>query len=427
MRRYAYIICFLLVLVTPFVLRLVLVKGSTPGTATGGDALTLVVVSPHNDDIRLEFSTAFSAWHLKKYGREVKLDFRTVGTSDVKRLIETTYREIKQRNGNALPTDEKLVRSGLDVVWGGGDYMFDRELKPLGVLRPIELDPKLMAEVFPQPTLAGVKLYDFAKDAAGKPLPPRWIGVCLSSFGIVYNPDIYRTLGLAEPATWNDLADPKLIGLISLADPQHSGSAAVAYMMVIQRAMADAETAFLDSHPDLKARPKAEWSKNAEYKEELAAGWKRGLRVLTQIAANTRYFADSSTIVPNDVGNGEAAAGVAIDFYGRVTQESLGSDRCRFVSPRAATAITPDPIAILYGTTGEKLTLANHLVEFLLTREAQLLWILNPGQKGGPSIRSLRRPPIRFDLYAANEIAPAGRTTPTRTRMPAASTSAASG
>ena len=42
---------------------------------------------------------------------------------------------------------------------------------------------------------------------------------------------------------------------------------------------------------------------------------------LLLIAANGRYFTDSAPQVPNDVGNGDAAAGIAIDFYGRVYQE----------------------------------------------------------------------------------------------------------
>ena len=78
----------------------------------------------------------------------------------------------------------------------------------------------------------------------------------------------------------------------------------------------------------------------------------------------------------------------------------MGSQRCRFVSPPAATAITPDPVAILAGVKGPQQELANHFVQFLLTPEAQRLWILKPGTPGGPLQRSLRRPPIRQDVYA---------------------------
>ena len=40
--------------------------------------------------------------------------------------------------------------------------------------------------------------------------------------------------------------------LLALADPAHSGSAAVEYQIIIQRSMADAENAFLERHPDYR-------------------------------------------------------------------------------------------------------------------------------------------------------------------------------
>src|SRR5687767_5231946 len=104
----------------------------------------------------------------------------------------------------------------------------------MNVLQPIRLEAAFLAEAFPQERIAGVKLYDAAKDKDGKPLPPYWVGVALSSFGIVYNPDVYKTINskkhhkapqLAEPKTWHDLTKPELSGLVALADPAHSGSA----------------------------------------------------------------------------------------------------------------------------------------------------------------------------------------------------------
>jgi ABC-type Fe3+ transport system substrate-binding protein len=392
MRRYLFIILFLVVLIAPFVLRL------TFGVAreksdTAASASRLVIVTPHNQDIRREYARAFDEWHRAKYGTGVTIDYRTPGgTNDIKRLLETTYRGFRDTETGKLPAD---VPADIDIVWGGGDYFFDVELNnQLGILQPLTIDPKLLAEVFPEPTLAGVKLYDVRKDKeTGQPLPPRWVGVCLSAFGIVYNPDVYDALGLPEPQRWQDLTHEKLAGMIALADPTHSGSAAVAYMMVIQRAMADAEEAFKKSGGTIS-------KDDSKYQQAIADGWKRGFSQLTLIAANARYFTDSASQVPNDVGNGEAAAGVAIDFYGRVYQETVGPRRCKFVAPVAATAITPDPVAVLYGVKGERRELANRFIEFLLTPEAQKLWILKPGTEGGPRLRSLRRPPVRRDVYA---------------------------
>ena len=114
---------------------------------------------------------------------------------------------------------------------------------------------------------------------------------------------------------WQDLSDPRLFRLIALADPAHSGSASIAYMMVLQRAMADAELELFQIHPELKSMPRAQLTRRTDYHDAIAVGWKRAMRDLVLIAANTRYFIDSSEVVPNDVSRGEAAAGMSIDFY----------------------------------------------------------------------------------------------------------------
>jgi ABC-type glycerol-3-phosphate transport system substrate-binding protein len=116
------------------------------------------------------------------------------------------------------------------------------------------------------------------------------------------------------------------------------------------------------------------------------------------MAANARYFGDSASRPCVDVGDAEAAAGVAIDFYARVFQDQIGKRRITYYAPRGATAITPDPIGVLYGTRGERELLANRFVEFLLSPEAQRLWNLDAGQS--PYVpRSLRRLPVRRDVY----------------------------
>lgn len=404
--KYLWIILFALVLAAPFAVRRALAPRSASAAAGGpasnsGAALRLVVVTPDNQDIRNEFARAFDLWHRRHYGAPVTLDFRVPGGStDVKRLLNTTfaaYRDAHGKLSGALPAD-------FDVAWGGGDYLFARELDP-GILQPIHLSPELLKEfraAFPKPTLAGVRLYDPATAPGGAPTP-RWIGVCLSSFGICYNPDVYRSIGLPAPSPqqgWRELTDPRLRGFVALADPSHSGSAAVAYQMVLQRAMADAETAFFEKQPASRKLSAIQLQKDPAYRAAIARGWKAGMGQLLKIAANARYFTDSSTLVPMDVSRGEAAAGMAIDFYARVTQESVGADRMQFIAPIGATAITPDPVGILAGAKSQQLELAERFVTFLLSREGQLLWILKAGVPGGPVDRSLRRPPIRFDLYA---------------------------
>lgn len=394
MRAYFYLFLFVVVLALPFAMHRALMRGH-PEQAAGAERL--VIITPHNQDIRREFNHAFSAWHQKRYGAPVELVFLSPGgTNDIRRQLENIYSGWRDKASGRLPEE---VPIDIDLVWGGGNYFYEVELGPLGILQPMPLEGALLGAVFPEPALAGVPLYDRSRDSQGRPTP-RWVGTCLSAFGIIYNPDLYQTLELAPPRTWGDLTDPKLAGLLALADPTHSGSAAVAYMMVIQRAMADEEERFLRVHPELEARTPAERAKEEGYRQALAAGWKRGMGQLVLIAANARYFSEQAQQPPNDVGNGQAAAGVAIDFYGRAFEESVGAGRCRVVLPPAATAITPDPVAVLHGVKGRRLELALHFVEFLLSREGQLLWILRPGEPLGPALRSLRRPPIRRALYA---------------------------
>lgn len=394
MKRIALLILFFIVLLTPFVLRALMVESAVREEAPV--AGRLVIVTPHNQDIRREFLRAFNQWHRERYGTVVNIEYLTPGgTNDIKRLLETTYRSYTK---DGVSPDDVPIE--IDIVWGGGDYFFQSQLHAeLGVLQPLAVDSQLLAEAFPSETLAGVKLREVTRDEQGNLLPPTWVGVCLSSFGIVYNPDAYASLSMQPPQQWSDLTDPRLADLVALADPTRSGSAAVTYMMVLQRAMADAEQAVFAADPALRGLSAQERAAHPVYSNAVAAGWKRGMGQLLLIAANARYFTDSANIVPRDVSTGDAAAGMAIDFYGRTFQEIVGAERIRFVSPPAATAITPDPVGILRGVKGHRRELANRFVTYLLTEPGQLLWITRPGAPGGPVERGLRRPPVRRDLY----------------------------
>ncbi len=318
MYRSVLVILFFAMLLMPVVLRRFLVHAEM--SATSGPRL--VIISPHNQDIRREFARAFDRWHREKYGTGVTIDFRTPGgTNDIERQLKSTYAAYRDKSGR-LPDN---VPADVDVVLGGGDFFFD-QLKNEGLLQPMHIDPALLKAAFPSAALAGVKLYDKNVDAQGLPAP-RWVGVCLSGFGIIYNPELYETLQMPPPKGWHDLTDPRLNGLIGLADPSHSASVGAAFMMVLQRAMADAEEDLFASEPRYVTMPAAQRATDAQYQSAIGRGWKRGMHDLTLIAANARYFVDSSEIVPTDVSRGEAAAGMAIDFYAHVTEHVVGPAR----------------------------------------------------------------------------------------------------
>ena len=111
-------------------------------------------------------------------------------------------------------TFKSLGTYKIDLIWGGGDYLFRNQLADF--LDPASLPDETMRFAFPNPTLNGIELYDTKRHA--------WYGTTLASFGICYNKDVCRIIGVNEPKTWNDLADTRWNGWLSLADPSRSSS-----------------------------------------------------------------------------------------------------------------------------------------------------------------------------------------------------------
>jgi hypothetical protein len=121
------------------------------------------------------------------------------------------------------------------------------------------------------------------------------------------------------------------------------------------------------------------------------------------MGANARYFTDSAGRVPLDVGLPDIAAGVAIDYYARSQAAAYDDDRLIFRPAADGPAIDADPIGILRGAPhGE---LARRFVQFVLSKAGQRLWSYRKGEPGGPVRHEIRRPPIRTDLYAPQELA----------------------
>ena len=278
-RRWLMPALFVAVLVTPFLFRWAV--GSAAATAApAAGAAPLVIITSHAEGIRREFADAFRAWHRARYGRDVAFDYIAYGSEDLRRYLK----DKNELYSDAHPTLD------VDLAWGGGDYLFDQQLKKDGVLQPITVDPAVMAAAFPNPTLNGLPLYDL------KSKPPYWVGTALSGFGITYNRDVLRYLGLPDPTTWADLADPRYASWVILADPTRSTSAKQAFMAIVERAMADA-----------KGRGES---------EDLH-GWARGMGLVRLIASNGRMFTDGSSTVPGLIASGDGAAGMTIDYYGK--------------------------------------------------------------------------------------------------------------
>jgi hypothetical protein len=111
---YVCLILFAVVVIAPLALRRG-VDANRSQHGPGGDVSRLVIVTPHNSDIRREFAEAFDRWHSEKYKQPVHIDYRVPGgANDIKRLLENTYRGYREKG-------PKVV-ADIHMVWGGGDF-----------------------------------------------------------------------------------------------------------------------------------------------------------------------------------------------------------------------------------------------------------------------------------------------------------------
>ena len=342
----------------------------------------LVIVSPHNQTIRRAFSQAFAAHMRAKRGINVYVDWRVPGgTSEVRRLLDGEF---------ATAAENRHAGTPLDLLFGGSSYDFDRQASD-GHLAPSRIfqdQPDLFQAAILPATHTGETYYH-----------PRglWLGACLSTMGIVANTDTCRRLGLPHPpAQWADLAVPRLSGRVALADPTKSGSVNKAFELIVQEQMQAAIGAL--------AAGEAGYTRDLEAAK--ASGWLRGIQIIQRIGANSRYFTESAVQIPLDVAQGNAAAGLCIDYYARTYSDlnlrADGSSRLVCTTPPRGTSVSVDGVAILRGAPHREL--AEEFVAFVLSKEGQRVWSLRPGQPGAPAT-ALRRLPVRRDLYTPQETA----------------------
>jgi ABC-type Fe3+ transport system substrate-binding protein len=400
MRRSLVILALLgAVVAVPFLLR-------PQRPAAGHFDETLVIVTPHNEAIRHEFEQGFRSWYRARTGREVFLDWRVLGGGgDITRYLQGefigSFRSLwtgrmgrpwsaavqsgflDGRLPGGAPADVREAREaflksdagcGLDLFFGGGTYEFERQ-----ALAGCIVDSGIRSEHpewFVPGAIPAAQGGDVYRDPEG-----RWIGCVLSCYGILVNNDCLKRLGIGHPPeSWAGLGDPRLAGQVALADPTRSGSVAEAFESIVQQQIR------LDG-------------------SDVRGGWVNGLRLIQAMGANARYFTDTSQKVPIDVADGDCAAGLCIDFYGRQQEEAIrrrgDPGRLGFVSPAGGSAYSVDPIAMLRGAPHPRL--AEAFIEYVLSMEGQKLWNFRVGAPGGPGEYALRRLPVRRDFYGHGE------------------------
>jgi ABC-type Fe3+ transport system substrate-binding protein len=232
-----------------------------------------------------------------------------------------------------------------------------------------------------------------------------FLGTALSTFGIVANLDREVDLKLpSSPEAWEDLTRINYFKELGVSDPTKSGSIAKAFEMMIHQQMIETVRAAGFSSEDVLRLEEQPDEAPAEYTEALREGWLRGLNLVRKIGANARYFTDSASKVPIDVSMGNAAVGLAIDFYGRYQAETSrnpdGSQRMVYVTPRGGSSVSADPISLLRGAPNRDLALS--FIEYVVSEEGQKLWNYRPGTPGGSEKFALRRLPIRRDFYPSD-------------------------
>ena len=331
----------------------------------------LVILTPHNESIRKEFGEAFAQYWRERTGRTIHLDWRTPGgTSEIRMVLDAGFKAAAETGREGI---------GVDLFFGGGEPDFNGQAKK-DRFAPLEVftkHPEWFADGGPVPQYFTGERY--------WPDDPLWVGTCVSQFGICYNPDVLKRLGLPHPVSWRCLTDPRYFGTIALADPTKSGSVARTFELIVQSEIL--------REIDLAGK--------SDRDAAIARGWQNGLRLIQKLAANARYFTDSASKIPHDVVQGNAAAGMCIDFYGRSYSDEMrtrgGNRRLVWIAPEGGTTLSCDPIAVLKGAPNP--AVAQAFVEFSLSLPGQRLWFAKPGTAGGPQERALHRTPIRRDAY----------------------------
>ena len=392
-----------LVLGVPFVFGLT--RGDS--TALSSNGRRVVIVTPHNEQIRFEFEAAFQRWHEATYDEAVQITWvRPGGTSEIRNQLRSMYADaissgLLAPSGQVARPDKHMA---YDLLFGGGSYEHDLlkhgvsatppgadEPITLAITSPADLSQEELDAIYGLNFTGLPSRYDPERHqtTSFRLYDPEqyWLGSALSGFGIVFNRDVIAHLNerldpadhLREPSSWHDLADPRYVGWVGLADPRQSGSVTTTYESILN------------------------W-----------AGWDEGWRILRDMSANARYFANNSAKVPIEVSQGDVAIGVAIDFYGRYQSQAVmprgatdpRDSRVGYIDPPGAVYVDADPISLLRG--GPDPELARRLVRFVLSEQGQALWQLEGdasvnGAHGdeiaGPRAFELRRMPIRRDMY----------------------------
>lgn len=300
----------------------------------------LVITSPQWEGIKVEMEEGFKRWLFARDGTGVDIKWLDHGGgTKTLRWIQEQF----QHSPDGI---------GVDIMFGGGTDPYDT-LKRGELLMRYE-PPAELLDPIPE-SVAGFSIYDTEH---------YWHGTALTGFGIMINRGVFRWMeGLRgmEVRDWEDLTDPRLFGWVGAADPRGSSSYHTSYEILLQ-----------------------------------AYGFDRGLVISRLMGANISSYMKYSAEIPKSCAIGQVACAATIDHYARAQIEKVGPV-IEFRMPAGKTLVNADAVGILAGAPNAEV--ARRFVDFLLSREAGLLWMLRRGEPGGPRRHALNRASIRPELF----------------------------
>ena len=160
--------------------------------------------------------------------------------------------------------------------------------------------------------------------------------------------------------------------------------------------------------PPRRTAPPLRPSVPRAYQDAIEKGWLDGVSLIQRIGANARYFTDSANKVPLDVGAGNAAAGICIDFYGLFEADVANGPRgafgpMGFRTPAGESGVSADPALLLRGSTPPRARLPIPRIPPLPRRPAPLV-LPPPPPHSPPSPR--RRPSVSSALKTLSSAFP---------------------
>ncbi|MEG1805585.1 MAG: extracellular solute-binding protein [Clostridia bacterium] len=201
-----------------------------------------------------------------------------------------------------------------DVLWGGGAESMQAFSKYFQPYKSKHFDA----------------ISDKIKDANGL-----WTGCSPVPVVIMFNKNLLKELGVAEPTSWNDLLNPKLKGMISYANPGKSGSAFTLLCTMIS---------------------------SFENKED---GWKFIEKLYANLDGKVQ---GSSSNAYKLVADGEYAIGLTQEKSAQLILDD-GATHVNYIYPKEGTSAVPDAIAIIKDC--KNLEAAKMFVDYMLGEEAQ--------------------------------------------------------